>query len=328
MTQKKPAPSPYEIDFFLALRRLQSKSPERPRIGESLRPSEDIVQLHQPPDLRFAPSSISAWHEGENGKLPRIEVNFMGLFGPNGALPLHLTEYAEDRLREGDKTLVAFANIFHNRLISLFFRSWAAHQKTVDFDRPEGQRFKKYLGSLIGIGMPSLENRDDVHDTAKIYFSGRLSPQNRSAEGLAAILSEYYGVPADIESFSGRWLRLPERDTCQLGDSKATGLLGQTVIVGSRIWECQTKFRIRLGPMGFQDLLQILPATDSFNRLKTWVLNYIGKELEWDVQMVLKASEVPTMQLGKDAYVGWTTWLSSTPPAHDVDDVIFNPELD
>ena len=317
---------PYGVDFFWALRQIQARSPDRPKIGETLRPSEDPIVLNQPPDLRFAPSSLVSYQVTLNGK-PRLEISFLGLFGPNGALPLHITEYAKDRVREGDRTLVSFADIFHHRILSLFFRTWAVHQKAVDFDRPDSPRFLKYLGSLIGIGMPSLRNRDAVDDTAKVYFSGRLAPHNHNAEGLAAIISEYFGIRAEIESFSGRWLRLPETDICRVGESPATGLLGQTVIVGSRIWECQTKFRIRMGPMRMRDLQALLPNSESFKRLKTWVWNYTGQELEWDVQMVLMGSEVPTAQLGNGGFLGWTTWLTTQPPDHDVEDVILNPNL-
>ena len=318
---------PYGLDFFSALRQIQAKAVGRPKIGESLRPSEDPIVLNQPPDLRFAPSSVVAYHPAAGKKPPRLDVSFLGLFGPNGALPLHITEYARDRIREGDRTLVEFANVFHHRILSLFFRSWAVHQKAVDFDNPEDQKFRKYLGSLIGLGLPSLQDRDEIADNAKLYFSGRLAPHNRNAEGLAAILAEYFGIRAEIESFSGRWLRLPETDTCRLGESPSTGLLGQTVIVGSRIWECQTKFRVRLGPMRLTDLQQLLPNSDSFKRLKTWVWNYTGQELEWDVQMVLLAREVPTTQLGSGGFLGWTTWLSTRQPDQDVEDVIFNPSL-
>ena len=173
--------------------------------------SSGPIVLNQPPDLRFAPSSLVSYQVTLNGK-PRLEISFLGLFGPNGALPLHITEYAKDRVREGDRTLVSFADIFHHRILSLFFRTWAVHQKAVDFDRPDSPRVLKYLGSLIGIGMPSLRNRDAVDDTAKVYFSGRLAPHNHNAEGLAAIISDYFGIRAEIESFSGRWLRLPETD--------------------------------------------------------------------------------------------------------------------
>ncbi|MEI7773476.1 MAG: type VI secretion system baseplate subunit TssG [Verrucomicrobiota bacterium] len=319
---EKPGPG---MDFFWLLRQIQARFKDRPKIGSSLRPDQDLVRLQHPPDLEFPPSSIVCWTESPVGRAPRLDISFLGLFGPNGALPLHLTEYAKDRVREGDHTLTSFVNLFQHRLLSLFFKAWAVHQKTVDMDRGESEAFSKYFGSFIGIGMPSLRNRDEIHDNAKYYFSGRLATHSRNAEGLGAILSEYFSVLVRIEDFSGRWLRMPVEDRCRLGETKATGILGQTVVLGERIWECQTKFRIRMGPMALEDFKRLLPTGDSFKRLKVWVLNYVGLELEWDVQLVLQAAEVPQTCLGSGGYLGWTTWLRSVPFLRDAEDVIFNP---
>ena len=50
----------------------------------------------------------------------------MGLFGPQGALPLHLTAYAlERRDRANDRTFVDFCDIFHHRLLCMFYWAWA-----------------------------------------------------------------------------------------------------------------------------------------------------------------------------------------------------------
>ncbi len=321
---------PSRFDFFWALRSLRAADPTL-RLGESLRPQEDRVRLGQQPDIRFASSTLKSFEPGSEDSPAKLMVEFMGLFGPNGPLPAHVTDYAIDRLRNKpggkDRTLVEFLNVFHHRLLSLFFRAWALHQKAVDADRPEQQRFPVYIGSLIGLGTPSLRKRDAIDDRAKLYFSGRLAPHAKNAEGLAAILTEYFGVPARIECFSGEWIKVPLSDACRLGESPATGQLGSTIIVGSSVWQCQTKFRVRLGPMTLADLYRLLPREPAFTRLKTWVLNYAGEELRWDAQYVLLAREVPQTQLGSGGLLGWTTWITTRKPAHDAEDVIIDPAL-
>ncbi len=319
---EQPGPG---TDFFWLLRQVQALAKDRPRIGTSLRLEQDVVRLQQPPKLEFPPSTVAGWAATGRGGVPQLEVSFAGLFGPNGALPLHLTEYAREREREGDHSLTAFLNLFQHRIFSLFFRAWGVHRKTVDMDRGEPERFSQYFGSFIGLGMPAFRNRDGVADNAKYYFAGRLAPHSRNAEGLAAILSEYFSVPVRIEDFAGRWLRMPAEDLCRLGEKPATGLVGRTVVVGERIWECQTKFRLRMGPMGLEDFERLLPHGGGFGRLKVWVLNYVGLELDWDVQLVLRASEVPPTRLGMGGYLGWTTWLHSLPCRNDVEDVILTP---
>ncbi len=120
------------------------------------------------------------------GQPPRLYGLFLGLFGPNAPLPLHLTEYAIDRRRNAkDGTLGAFADIFHHRMLSLFYRAWADSQPTVQFDRPDEDRFRLYIGALVGMATPHLDARDALPDQYKRFFAGRLVPQARNAEGLS-----------------------------------------------------------------------------------------------------------------------------------------------
>jgi len=317
--------NPYGFDFFQAVRLLQSRFAERPRIGYSQSPGQDPVRFAQSPSLAFPPSTLESVQTSATG-VPKLFVNFFGLMGPNGPLPSHLTEYARERERHfADRTISAFINVFNHRLLSFFFRSWAASQKSVDLDRPRDQNYHVYIGSLFGIGLESLQNRDPVPDWAKLYFSGHLSCQTRNAEGLEAILQEYFEIKTEVQSFTGRWLDVPPDSLCQLGDSPETGSLGLTTIVGSRMWDCQLSFRLRLGPMSLADYKRMLPSGDSFKRLRAWVLNYCGEHFFWDAQLVLRAAEVPDIALGKAGLLGWTTWLKTKPLPRDADDLILNP---
>ena len=76
--------------------------------------------------------------------------------------------------------------------------------------------------------------------------------------------------------------------------------------------------------MRLNDLYRMLPVGEAFRRLKCWVLNYSGQEYFWDVQLVLKAEEVPETCLGKAGLLGWTTWLKSKPFERDADDLVVN----
>jgi type VI secretion system protein ImpH len=316
--------NPYEFDFFQAVRLLQSRFANRPRIGCSNSPAQDPVRFAQSPSLAFPPSTIEGVQTASG--VPRMYVNFFGLMGANGPLPIHLTEYARERERHhGDRTIASFINIFNHRLLSFFFRAWAASQKAVDLDRPQEQNYAVYIGSLFGIGLESLQNRDAVHDWAKLYFAGRLSCQTRNAEGLEAILQEYFEIKTEVQTFRGRWMNLPDDSLCQLGDSLETGSLGLTTIVGSHIWDCQLSFRLKLGPMSLADYERMLPDGDAFRRLKYWVLNYCGEHYFWDVQLVLRAGEVPDIALGRSGRLGWTTWMKTKPLPRDADDLILNP---
>lgn len=299
---------------------------------------EDPIRFGQTPSLAFAPSSLEAFRPGQNGRPGKLLVRFLGLFGPNGPLPIHITEYAHEReLNLKDRTLVEFCNVFHHRLLSLFYRAWAVNQKAVDFDRAaqpvenakgenwSGPRFPLYIGSFFGLGMQSLRNRDELSDWAKLFYSGRLACQTRNTEGIAAIVQDFFGMPTEIRTFMGMWLELPPSNVCKVGESPASGSLGVSTIVGSRFWDCQLKFRVRLGPLSFRDFKRMLPIERAFRQLKCWVMNYVAEEFFWDIQLVLKAAEVPEISLGEAGLLGWTSWLKSKPFTRDAEDVVLNP---
>ncbi|HSU54891.1 MAG TPA: type VI secretion system baseplate subunit TssG [Candidatus Dormibacteraeota bacterium] len=320
------AAEPQSFDFYTAIRLLQSRFDKKPRIGHSWSPKDDPVRFAQNPNLGFAPSTIEAVVQKTPERPPTIYTRQFGLFGPNGPLPLCLTEYAYERIRHhNDRTFAEFANVFHHRLLSFFFRAWADAHKTVDFDRPTEQSWSDFVGSLIGLGMESLRARDSVPDRAKLYFAGRLVQQTRNAEGLAAIIQDFFRVHTDVLTFMGRWLVLPKGSACELGDSRATGSLGATIIVGSRFWTAQLHFRLRMGPMKLADYERLLPTGGSFRRLCDWIREYTGEHYSWDAQLVLAKEEVPSIQIGRAGKLGWTTWLKTKPFDHDAEDLVLQP---
>jgi type VI secretion system protein ImpH len=317
------ADKPYAFNFYAAVRRLQSCCVNQPRIGRSLSPAQDPIRFAQSPALDFAPATLESLRQKAPDRPPVLYTRHFGLFGPNGPLPLCLTEYARDRhLHHRDETFAAFCNVFHHRLLSFFFRAWADAQKTVDLDRSDDRCWSQFVGSLIGLGMGSLLGRESVPDRAKLYFAGRLAQQNRNAEGLEAILEDFFGVRTEVHPFMGRWLNLPPGSACKLGDSPATGAVGASVIVGSRVWTCQLHFRLRLGPMKFADFERLLPVGGAFRRLYDWVRHYAGDHFAWDVQLVLARDEVPATQVGRAGRLGWTTWLKTQPFQHDAEDLV------
>ncbi|MBZ0173181.1 MAG: type VI secretion system baseplate subunit TssG [Phycisphaerales bacterium] len=318
---------PYAYDFFAAVRRIECAKHAPRRIGASLRLRDDPIRFAQEPSLAFAASTLHAYAPGKSGAADRMTVNFMGLFGPNGALPLHLTEYARDRERNSrDKTFVRFCDIFHHRMIALFYRAWAVNQPAVSFDRvaddPDSDRFGVYVASMIGLGERALLRRDAVPDIAKQHFAGRLALQTKPPGGLAALLADFFRMPCTIEEFVGHWIDIPVTDRLRMGRDETMGRLGSTAVIGSSIWDCTQRFRIRIGPLSFAQYSRLLPTGRSFARLVGWVRNYVGYEYLWDAKLVLKKEEVPAITLGGGAMLGWTSWLKTKPFGRDADDLV------
>jgi type VI secretion system protein ImpH len=299
------------MDFFQALRLLENAHPDKPRIGASLRPRDDAVRFGRDPSLGFEPGAVAGFTPASGDARARLAVNFFGMFGANGPLPLHLTEYARDRARNhGDHTMVAFLDVFHHRMVSLFYRARAAADPAVSLDRPDSDRFADYVGSLFGIGTPALRGRDEIGDFAKLHFAGLMANQRRPAAGLVTILRAYFKLPVEIEQFVGM-------------DDRGNRL-GTSAVLGKKVWDCQHKFRLVIGPVDYDDYERMLPGGASMTRLVDWVKSYAGTVLDWDVRLVLKRPEIPPLQLGARR-LGWTTYLASGPAARDARQLLINP---
>jgi type VI secretion system protein ImpH len=240
---------------------------------------------------------------------------FFGVLGPNGPLPLHMTEYAKQRSHlSNDRSLVAFLDMFHHRLLSLFYRAHSSADPVTQHDRPESDRFATYVGSLMGLGLPSLRDRDTLPDNTKLYYAGLFAPHTKNAAGLCALLEDYFEVKARVEEFVGEWVTLPAAQSWRLGQaakrsSPLMGRLASSALVGTRVWLRQHRFRIALGPLRHDQFQSLLPGTPGFVRVTALVRSYIGDELKWDMRLTVAEEAIRPARLGSGAQLGRTSWL-------------------
>jgi type VI secretion system protein ImpH len=321
------ARAPWSYDFYQVLRRIECLFAERPRLGRALRPVQEAVRVSQEPSVAFAPSTVSDFEESRRGGPSRLEQRFFGLLGPNGPLPLHFTEYARERLRHHDDPAFArFLDLFHHRMALLFYRAWADAQPTVQHDRPREDRFATYVGTLAGLAAPGVRERDAVPDAAKLFFIGHLAPTVKNAEGLAAILTGYFGLPVRVDQFVLTWLELPaDQQTALGGASRPSARLGEGTVLGRRVRDVQSTFRIVMGPMDLDRYRDFLSEGKSLRRLVDWVRNYVGLEFDWQLQVVLARDEVPLLRLGREGRLGRTAWLGRRLQPTDADDLVLTP---
>jgi type VI secretion system protein ImpH len=320
------AKDPEKHHIFQALRVIEAHYFDAPRLGESRRPREDKVRLGQEAEMAFPPSSIAEFRPASKGRPARLTNRFFGLFGPQGPLPLHLTEYARDRRRNHrDPTFIAFADMLTHRMMSLLYRAWTAGQPAPSFDRNDDPMARK-VAALAGLRADNFQDRDAMPDLAKLHFVGHLAQGSKNAEGLVSVLSVFFGVPVQIRQFVGSWLELEPDDCWQLGTAAG---LGQSTSVGQKVWSRAAKFRLRIGPLSLADYQRMLPGGSALGRLRSIVRNYVGDTLDWDINLVLAGDEVPRASLGGTTKLGHTSWIGSkkdldeTHP--DVEDLFLYP---
>lgn len=303
--------APHGYDLFQALRWLDALSPAHAPLGYASRPRDEPVRLGQTPSLTFAAAMLAGVRDG--CPTPRIAIHGFGLFGPNGPLPSHLTEYAYERAKQhDDPTFAAFADLFHHRLILLFYRAWADAQPTVSLDRPARARFDAYVASLIGPRDAPSSDASRIADVlaphAKYFQAGHLVRHTRNPEGLVQILRRYFGVRARIVEHVPQWVMLDRAQRCAIRATRPTLPLGGAVL-GCAVRDAQSRFRIVLGPLTLDEYRRFLPGGVHARQLAQWVREYVGIEFDWDVQLELVRDEVPALALGSRHGLGRAAWL-------------------
>lgn len=357
----------YRFEFFQAVRLLARLDPARRNVGAEGPPGKEIVRFGAYVSLNFPPSEIYDLAPAKSPERPpRMSVAFLGLIGPSGALPRYYTEIALERARRKDHALRDFLDLFNHRLISLFYRAWEKYRVLVGYERaeqraaesrsrgheayrdfvtqqrPKIDRFSQCLLDLGGMGAPALrysaarrnelQSRRAIADETLRYYAGLLVQRHRSALGLESLLGDYFDAPVRVRQFCGQWLLLArENQSCFApGGFGGNMQLGVDTVVGERVWDAQSKFRVRVGPLSYRQFQEHLPSGAAHRSVLHLTRLYAGQQFDFDVQLVLRAGEVPKCELagGKDRGVrlGWDSWLHSRDFSHDVADAVFNAE--
>lgn len=320
---------PWAYDYFAVMRRLESVARTTPRWGRALLPGAEPVRVGQEPSLSFAPASFSRFEPATAHSPPRLRQQFFGYIGPNGPLPVHLSDFIRERsLNFGDPTWLAFLDSFSHRFSLHFYRAWAQSRPAVALDRPGEDRFRLQVGALVGIGTPGRTQRDEIHDDARLHFSGWLARRVHNVESVERVLCSYFGVPVTLERWVGHWMRLPADELTRLGQGDSSRSMGMGAMLGTRAWDRQHRVRLHLGPLTLAQYRMFLPTAEVGNArpvLQRWMQQLLGDELEWDAELMLEKAQVPPTRLGNARgnapRLGWVSWLGERPRQRDAADV-------
>lgn len=323
----------YRFDFFQAVRVLERMYRHRAPVGRGARPSDEVARFQTLTTLAFPPSAIHEVTEPpEPGRPVTMTVAFMGLTGPLGVLPRHYTELILTRARQKDATFRDFLTLFDHRLISLFYRAWEKYRVPIGYERARtsGETLdpaSTYVFDLIGMGTPGLRGRfRALADESLLYYAGLLGQRPHSATGLQGILQDYFGVPVQVSQFTGQWLTLPEESRSRLGRRADGASTVGSAVLGARVWDQQAGFRLRIGPLDFERFEDFLPSGTAFAPLAELARFFVGQELDFNVQLVLRKEQVPRCPLGDTGphgpRLGWSTWLKTAAFSADAQDTM------
>jgi type VI secretion system protein ImpH len=321
----------HRFEFFQAVRLLQAFAPRRPRVGGSGPPADEALRFAAEPSLAFPASEILDVTEPEGGGPARMTIRFLGLTGPQGTLPRHYSALVIERLRQRDRTLADFLDLFNHRLASLFYRAWEKYHPHLWVEPEARDELSTMLFALIGLETKGLRKRLAVPDRSLLFYAGLLGQRPRSAIGLEALVGDYFGgLPTRVDQFVGQWLRLEPDSLTRLVPFDGNNQLGQSAVIGERVWHTQSKFRVVLGPMPYGRFCEFLPTGAASRELLDLARFYAGLDLDVEFRLLLQRDDVPTTRLGSTGpeatRLGWSTWLVNRPRTADADDVVFTAD--
>ncbi len=289
---------PYRYNFFKAVHLLESFSGGKAQ-GRNLSPTDDPVRFRVEPGFAFPASDISALQKNGNGHALQMTANFMGLIGPKGVLPDWYNEYAQNLKYKKDHSLTDFLDMFHHRLISLFYLAWKKYRLTENYQPDGSDPIASAISGFVGIDDCEREADPAFLKYAKqrlTYFSGLVSRTIPAASAIETLVGHATGVQAQVEQFVERLIPIHEHDRTCLGKNNST--LKKDALCGRQVRDISSYFRVDLGPMSWKKYLAFQPRSRNLSMVRKLIAYIAGVEYEFEIRLILKGPEIPGLCLG------------------------------
>ena len=336
----------YRFSFFKAVELLESlfcDDEKFEKIGEALTPETEAIHFSVKPGITFPISDIKSiktfQSENKEDWPVEMEVLFMGLIGPSGILPSWYNKLALERIFHNDFTLTSFLDIFHHRLISLFYLAWKKHHITAQYEPGATDKISRGLLSFQGLGSDQLihyvTTKLKLRPEFFIYYTGLLSRTVPTVFAVKEIIQRIIGSGIDvtINQFVDQLVPLSRQEQSQIGSINSE--LGESIVCGDAVWENQSKFVIQLGPMSYDNYVRFLPedseefSNDIIKPIFAMVRYLVGIEYEFEIEIYLRYDEIPDLilsgpQNSSKPQLGWTTFCKSYENIESADSVFIN----
>lgn len=290
--------------MFPLVRGAEARAPDLPRVGRSRLPAQSVVDLAQVPSLSF-PDATMEEVEVRHGR-PTLHGAWLGLTGPMGPLPTHLTEFAYyERRYATTRPFGRWLDMISNRMLQLFYRVWGDSQPVVQADRPADDKFARYLGALSG-ATEGVDAHALFPDRARLFYAS-LFASRRSAVAIEDALGNLLRQPVRVIEFQPRWRDIERDDQTRLGRSFAR--LDEGVVVGRRTRVASDAFRVAIRANSMQQYEQLLPGSPRFAVASEALDAFAPSHLEWDMMIEMEERHARPAKLDGRARLGWTGWL-------------------
>lgn len=317
---------PYSFEFDQAVKLVEALHVNSTPLGESFSIRGEALRIKSRVFLSAPPSDIYDIQLPTNTVESKttIRINFLGLAGLQGPLPLPFTEVIMDRLRRRDMATTDFLDIFNHRLASILHRIRKKHWVGLDQRSPHETLLGRDLLALNSMSSGFLKTQT-VSAQAMLYYSGLYWQQPRSTAGLRQILSHYFNTKALIYSNQGGWVAIAPENWTHLGATNQA--LGSTAMIGTKVWDVNQNIKVQLGPLNIKEVQGFLKDGDAYPKLLEMLQLYLPTGYKFNINLVVKAQDVQVTKIDGKSKLGWTSWLLSKPATKDDDQITLYPDL-
>jgi type VI secretion system protein ImpH len=308
------AEQPTAWEVFALLRRVEQLA-GGPRIGTALDPSDEAVDLAHQPSVDFPRTTVAGFDPDR--RRPRIRSLHLGLTGPMGPMPIHITEMALfEAAAKGSKPLGDFLDLISARMLQAFYRAWANADPCAQADRPADDDFAGYLGAASGAtslrfvsGAERGEHEDQgFGDWRRLAYGGHLAGL-RSAAAVGDLLGHALERPVGVDENVGRWRTIPQDARTRIGRRGSHQQLGTGATLGSRFFAVEWDVGLRVRAHSMADLERLLPGGDMHVLLVEAAEAVLPAHVEWHARIEIDEAAVEPARIGA-VRLGMTGWIN------------------
>ncbi len=285
-----------QYDYYQLVRMLESVWGE---YQGHKNPLDAKVNFRPAKEINFPAADVRRARHKEDGKLS-VELNFMGLYGVDAAVPQYIITTALHENEAGEATK-AFLDIFNHRFYVLLYQVWKKYHPAMSLEN-KASKYYTYINALSGMS-------GNATAQESLGFAGLNGQHNRSETALKGLLQDMVGAPVKIDQYVPRWKPINVKVTVG-GNGDEAMALGNNMVLGSQILDVGSKVHINLGPLSIERAFTLLPGTANAAALGDALGQYLGDAMDFDTTLMVEGASGQAPALGSEGLrLGWRMWL-------------------
>jgi type VI secretion system protein ImpH len=295
--------------FFQAVNLLHRLSDGAAPVGELGPPSAEPVRFRHDPDLIFHAGDVRSIERvplREGGTRTVMTTTFLGLTGASSPMATVLAEEVLRAEAADEKTLRAFYDLLHHRLVSLFYRTWKKYRFGPSFRADASDPFSRKMLAFVGVDRDGAIPERGLRPLELLEVASLLGTRTRTARMLGTVLEHILpGKPVRVVPFVAQ---LVPFDSVILAGRNNT--VSVNFVIGRTIIDRTGRARVVIGPVDQETFESLLPDGSRHARVREVIEQFLPPQVDAEL-VVLGEGDTSHFQLGgpKAATLGSSTWL-------------------